>query len=203
MLDIEVIDVAETATVALDETRSQLLAGLAKPKSATMLAADFGLPRQRVNYHLRELERHGLVELAEERRKGNMTERLFQATARTYVISPTALAAVAPDPSRSPDRLSASWMLAVASQLVRDVGELVKGSSRSRKRLATFTLDVDLRFASTSDRAEFAEELATTVSSLVSKYHHEGAVGGRDHRLVVAIHPSALPPRDARSEGGS
>jgi DNA-binding transcriptional ArsR family regulator len=203
MLDIEVIDVADTAATALDAARSQLLAGLSEPKSATMLATAFGLPRQRVNYHLRELERHGLVELVDERRKGNMTERLFQATARAYVISPAALGAVAPDPSRSPDRLSASWLLAVASQLVRDVGELVKGASHSRQRLATFTLDVDLRFASTSDRAAFAEELAATVSSLVSKYHHESAVGGRDHRMVVAIHPSPRSPRDAQSQDGT
>ena len=65
------------------------------------------MPRQQVNYHLRTLERHGLVELVSERRKGNMTERLMRATAASYVISPTALAAVQPDPERAPDRLSA------------------------------------------------------------------------------------------------
>jgi DNA-binding transcriptional ArsR family regulator len=33
------------------------------------------------NYHLRALERHALVELVEERRKGNVTERMMRATA--------------------------------------------------------------------------------------------------------------------------
>ena len=64
----------------------RLLAELAEPASATMLAARVGLPRQKVNYHLRALERHGLVELVEERRKGNCTERVLRATAASYVI---------------------------------------------------------------------------------------------------------------------
>src|SRR4051794_40214181 len=115
MLDVAVIDDPAAAEVTLDPVRARLLAELAEPASATMLAARVGLARQKVNYHLRELERHGLIELVEERRKGNVTERLLRATASSYVISPAALAAVAPDPSRSPDRLSARWLLAVAA----------------------------------------------------------------------------------------
>src|SRR5262249_7989882 len=149
-----------------------------------------GLPRQKVNYHLKALERHGLVELVEERRKGNVTERVLRATAASYVISPTALAAVQPDPSRSPDRLSATWLLAVAARLVRDVGNLITGATQAGKRVATFALDGEVRFASAADRAAFAEELANAVIALVSKYHGAATEGGRDHRVIVAIHPS-------------
>src|SRR6266540_2313762 len=175
---------------SLDPVRARLLAELAKPGSATMLAGRLGLPRQRVNYHVRELERHGLVELVEERRKGNVTERVLRATASSYVISPAALAAVQPDPARSPDRLSARWLLAVAARLVRDVGELIAGATNAHKRLATFAMDGEVRFASAADRAAFAEELASAVTGLVAKYHDETAERGRDHRVIVAIHPS-------------
>jgi DNA-binding transcriptional ArsR family regulator len=193
MIDVTVIDDAEAAVIALDASRARMLAALSEPMSAATLAAAAGLPRQRVNYHLRELERHGLVELIEERRKGNMTERVMQSTARSFVISPEALAAVAPDPARSPDRLSASWLLAVASQLVRDVGTLMKGAARSRQRLATFTMDTEIRFASPDDRAAFAAELTDAVAGLVTKYHDESASGGRAHHLVIAVHPSVSP----------
>jgi DNA-binding transcriptional ArsR family regulator len=154
-----------------------------------------------VNYHLRALEDHGLVELVEERRKGNMTERVLQATAMSYVISPAALDGVQPDPSRAPDRLSARWMIALASKVVRDVAELVTGANKARKRLATFAMDGEIRFASAADRAAFAEELAATITSLVSKYHDEKAPGGRDHRIIVAVHPSLKPEQhDERKE---
>ncbi len=190
MLEVAVIEDAATAEVSLDPVRARLLSELAEPGSATTLAARVGLPRQNVNYHLRALERHGLVELVEERRKGNCTERLLRATAASYVISPAALAAVQPDPARSPDRLSARWLLAVASRLVRDVGALIAGATRARKRAATFALDGEVRFASAADRAAFAADLASAVAALVAKYHDETAERGRDHRLVVAIHPS-------------
>jgi DNA-binding transcriptional ArsR family regulator len=190
MFDVTVIEDPAAAEASLDPIRARLLAELAEPASATMLAARVGLPRQKVNYHLRELERHGLVELVEERRKGNVTERLLRATAASYVISPVALAAVQPDPSRSPDRLSARWLLAVASRLVRDVGTLITGAAKARKRLATFALDGEVRFATAADRAAFAEELASAVTALVSRYHDETAPGGRPHRVIVAVHPS-------------
>jgi DNA-binding transcriptional ArsR family regulator len=159
-----------------------------------MLAAQLGLARQKVNYHLRALERHGLVELVEERRKGNFTERVLRATAASYVISPSALAAVEPDPGRAPDRVSAAWLLAVASRLVRDVGELLGGAARARQRVATFALDGEVRFASAADRAAFAEELASAVAGLVARYHEPAAPRGRDHRLVVALHPTITTP---------
>src|SRR5215470_12945504 len=106
MIDVAVIEDAAAAEASLDPVRARLLSALAEPASATTLAARAGLSRQKANYHLRALERHGLVELVEERRKGNCTERVLQATAQSFVISPEALADVAPDPGRSPDQLS-------------------------------------------------------------------------------------------------
>ncbi|MCW2907134.1 MAG: Transcriptional regulator, ArsR family [Actinomycetia bacterium] len=190
MLDVAVIEDAAAAEATLDPLRAQLLAELAEPGSASSLAARIGLPRQKVNYHLRELERHGLVELVEERRRGNMTERVLRATASSYVISPAALAAVAPDPQRSPDRLSARWLLAVAARLVSDVGALITGATRAGKRVSTFALDGEVRFASAADRAAFAGELTNAVIGLVGKYHDDAAQGGRKFRVVVAVHPA-------------
>lgn len=190
MDEVAVIEDPAAAEASLDPMRSRLLAELVEPGSATSLAAKVGLARQKVNYHLRTLERHGLVELVEERKKGNVTERVMQARAASFVISPVALAGVQPDPSRSPDRLSARWLLALAAKLVRDVGALITGANAAGKRVATFAVDGRIRFASAADRAAFAEELADAVARLVSKYHDEDAPVGREHRLVVAVHPS-------------
>ena len=64
-----------------------------------------GLPRQRLNYHLKALEQCGLLECVEERRKGNCTERILRATAHSFVISPDALGALGPTPGSSPRSL--------------------------------------------------------------------------------------------------
>lgn len=184
------IDDAGAAEASLDPMRARLLAELVSPASATQLATSVGLPRQKVNYHLRALERHGLVELVEERRKGNMTERVLRATAKSYVISPSTLGVMQPDPGRAPDQLSARWLLALAAKLVRDVGELIAGATRAGKRAATFAVDGEIRFASAADRAAFVEELARSITALTAKYHEETAPDGRRYRLVAALHPS-------------
>lgn len=198
MLDVAVISDPAAAESALHSIRSRLLAELSEPDSASSVGSRLGLPRQQVNYHLKELERFGLIEFVEERRKGNCLERIVQATARSYVISPAALTTVAPDPTRSPDRLSARWLLSLAGQLVRDVGDLIEGATRANRRVATLAIDGEVRFASAADRTAFTEELNAAIASLVSRFHDEAAPRGRNHRIVVAVHPSVS--HDARSK---
>jgi DNA-binding transcriptional ArsR family regulator len=190
MIDVAVIEDSAAAEVSLDPIRTRLLSELSEPGSASAVAARMGLARQKVNYHLRALERVGLIELHEERRRGNMTERVMSATASSYVISPAALAAVAPDPQRAPDQLSAMWLVALAARLVREVGELMRGAKRAHRPLATFGIDAEVRFSSAAERAAFAAELSQSIEGLVASYHDELATGGRRHRLLVALHPT-------------
>jgi len=193
VLDIQVIDDPAAATVALEPTRSRLLSELAAPASAATLATRVGLARQKVNYHLRALEEHGLVELAEERKWGGLTERLLVASASSYVVSPSALGSAAGDPDRELDRLSASYLIALGARVIREVGDLVRRARASGKRLATLGIATEVRFRSAADRAAFSVELTEAVATLVSKYHDQHSPGGRAHRLMVVAHP--LPQR--------
>ncbi len=189
MLAIQVIDDAAAATVALQPTRSRLLAELAAPASAAALALRVGLTRQKVKYHLNALEAHGLVQLAEERRWGGLTERLLVATAASYVVSPSALGPVAVDPKREVDRLAASYLIALGARVVREVGDLARRAAATGKRLATLAVDTEVRFRSAADRAAFTHEMTEAISKLVAKYHDESVPGGRAHRLVIVAHP--------------
>jgi predicted ArsR family transcriptional regulator len=195
MLGVEVIDDPAAATVALEPVRSRLLAELATPASAAALAARLGVARQKVNYHLRALEAHGLVRVAEKRKWGGLTERLLVATAASYVVSPGALGPVAADPGREADRLSASYLIALAARVVREVGALLRRSRELGKRLATLSLDTEVRFRSAEDRAAFSNELVEAVTKLVARYNDESAPGGRAHRLVIVAHPLPHEPR--------
>jgi DNA-binding transcriptional ArsR family regulator len=194
MLDIQVINDPAAATVALEPMRSRLLSELAAPASAATLATRVGLARQKVNYHLRALETHGLVQLAEERKWGGLTERLLVATAASYVVGPSAMGPVAVDPNREVDRLSASYLIALGARVVREVGDLVRRATKANKRLATLSVDTEVRFRSPADRAAFSHELTAAISTLVSRYHDESAPGGRAHRLLVMAHPLPQQP---------
>ncbi len=196
MLDVEVIDEAARAAVALDPVRAQILRQLVEPGSATTVAKALGQPRQNVNYHLRTLEQHGLVELVEERPRRGLTERVVVASARSYLLSPAVLGANAADPART-DRLSAGYLMALAARVVHEVAELAQGAARAARPLATLAIDSDIRFASAADRAAFTADLRVAITALAARYHDESAPGGRWHRLVIAAHPrpaSAGPP---------
>jgi DNA-binding transcriptional ArsR family regulator len=193
VIDVEVIDEPAAAVVALDPVRARLLAELSEPASAAALAERVGLARQKVNYHLRTLEAHGLVRVAEERRWGGLTERLLVATAASYVVSPGALGEAGTDPDRASDRLSARYLVALAARIVREVGELARRAEREQKRLATLAIDTEIAFRSADERAAFSAELTAAVTRLASRYHAKGAAGARRHRLVVAAHPVAEP----------
>jgi DNA-binding transcriptional ArsR family regulator len=198
MLELEVIDDPAAAAVALDPLRARLLAGLAEPASASTLAERAGLPRQKVNYHLRILEEHGLVTEIGQRRWGGLTERLLHATAAAYLVSPSALGEASGDPDRIADRLSARYLIALAARVVREVPGLARRADRVGKRLPILALDTEIRFRSAAERAAFTSDLADAVTTLVSRYHDAGAPDGRAHRLVVVAHPlPSSPPPDA------
>ncbi len=198
MIDVEVIDKPEAAIVALGPIRSRILAELAEPASAATLASRLGMARQKVNYHVRALESHGLAKVAEKRRWGGLTERLLVATACSYVVSPNALGPIAADPDRSGDRLSASYLLALAARVIREVSALVRRASETNKSLATLSIDTEVRFRSASDRTAFSGELTKSIASLVARYHDATAPGGRAHRLVLVAHP--LPRKCSTKE---
>lgn len=198
MQDVQVIDDPAAAASALDPVRSRLLAQLAQPASAAALSARLGIARQKINYHLRALESHDLVRVAGKRKWGGLTERLLVATAASYVVSPNALGPVAADPGRNADRLSASYLVALAARIVQEVSALMGRSQELDKRLPTLSLDTEISFRSPVERAAFSNELTGTITALVSRYHDTSAPGARAHRLVVVGHPLPQKPEASK-----
>ncbi len=188
MKDLQVIDEPAAVVAILDPLRSRILQLLAVPGSATTVAATTGTTRQKVNYHLHQLEALGLVELIEERPRRGLTERVLLASATSFVVSPATLGQRAPDPDRF-DRLSASYLIAVAARMVREVGDLVARAHATHRTLPTLAIDTEIKFATAADRAAFTGELATAITGIVARYHDEAAPTGRWHRLVVGAHP--------------
>ena len=198
---VQIVQSAEKAAVLLQPGRLELLHSLEQPNSGAGLARRLGVPRQKLNYHLRELERGGFLELVEERRKGNCTERLVRATAKSYVIGPQAMGHLGATPDEARDHFSVAYLVAAAARAIRELAGLAGRAQRAQKRVATLTLESEIRFASAESRAEFAEELTSTLARLAAKYHNEHVEGGRRFRLLTACYP--LPNSKAVAESES
>jgi DNA-binding transcriptional ArsR family regulator len=193
---LQIVQSPEKAGVLLQPGRLHLLEQLTQPDSAAGLARRLGVPRQKLNYHLRELERAGFVELFEERRKGNCIERVVRATAREFLVAPHAGKATVAD------RFSAAYLVSVAARAIRDLATLCLRAGRAGKRIATLTLETEIRFASAESRAAFSQELTASIAQLAAKYHNERAEGGRPFRLVTVSYP-ALKKDETSTESAS
>ena len=187
---LKTIESVSQAAALMNPLRLKMLDALAQPDSASGLARKLDIPRQKLNYHLKEMEHQGLVELVEERRKGNCVERVVRASARSYVISPGALGEVGADPERMEDRLSSAYLVAVAARAIRDLGVLREHADQAGKKLATITLQSEVRFASPADQNAFAAELAEALAQLAAKYHDENAPRGRRFNFFAGGYPT-------------
>jgi DNA-binding transcriptional ArsR family regulator len=200
---VHVIDESARAAAVLHPLRLRILGELREPDSAAGLARRLGVPRQLVNYHLRQLETDCLVVTVGERKKRNCTERLVRAVARSYLISPAAFGPLAAHPDHVGDRASSAYLVAVAAHLISDLAEQRSAAERAGKRLATMTLETEVRFATPAAQAAFADELTEAVAALVAKYHDDAAPDGRRYRFIVGGYPAssarAAEPRAAKS----
>jgi DNA-binding transcriptional ArsR family regulator len=193
---VQVLQSLSTASTVLDATRLRILAGLREPESAAGVARALGLPRQRVGHHVRALEKEGLLRLVGERRTRGTVERLLQATARSYVVSPEALGPLGATRAEVQDRFSSAYQVAATARTLRDLAILQAGALKAGKKLPTLTLETEVRFASAEEQRAFAEELTEALSRLAARYHHAHAPDGRTFRFVLAAHPALSPAVD-------
>ncbi|WP_235921443.1 ArsR/SmtB family transcription factor [Lentzea tibetensis] len=178
------LDEPDRLRAALSPLRRAMLGHLREPASASQLAAVLGEPRQKVNYHLRALETAGLVELVEERQRRGCVERIFRARPG-FVVDPTVMGG---EFTQIHDQYAADHLVGVAAQTVRDVGRMQVKADEAGKRLLTFTVEAEVRFAAPGDVHDFTDELAEAVRQVVAKYDSEK---GRPYRMVAFGHPGA------------
>lgn len=194
---LSILSSASHAASLLDPLRRSILAGLATPDSAAGVARRLGLPRQQVNYHVRQLEEDGLLEAVGERRVRNCVERVVRAKADGYVIDPGALGGLGPDPDRVADRASSAYQVAVAARLIREVATLRAGAAAADRPLPTLTLETVVRFATPEAQRSFAAGLEAALAGLIERYHDDEAPDGRRFRVVAAAHPAVAAEPEA------
>lgn len=82
-----VIDDPATLKAFYDPLRFRLMRLLDEPRAVRELAAEVGMPANRLYYHVRLLEQRGLVKVVEERIVGNNVERLYGRAANRFTLS--------------------------------------------------------------------------------------------------------------------
>ena len=200
---------ARRAASLLHPLRLRLLSLAREPVSATELAHRVGLPRQRVNYHVKALERAGFLRPAERRRRRNLIEHRYVATARSFVLAPELLGPVAADWRAIADTASADYLLALTEQVHTDVARATAEAAALEQPLVTLSIKSQFRFETPAARAAFAEAVRAALVDVIARHSspnrlENGRPGrGRPYRLVLACYPAPSEEPESSKGGGS
>jgi DNA-binding transcriptional ArsR family regulator len=192
---VALLDEPDRLRVGLTPIRRRLLERLRQPASATQLASELAMGRQRVNYHLRALEKAKLVDLVEERQRRGCVERILIARAQAFIVDPAVMAAKTGSGSPASlgvsrvaqDKFSAEHLIDTAADMVRDVTRMRVQAEKQGARLLTFTMQTDVSFAEPGDLERFTTTVAEFIVREAAKFH---TPGGRRYRVVIGGHPS-------------
>lgn len=201
--DLECVTEKDRASVLLHPLRLRVLELAREPRSASEIAQALELPRQKVNYHVRELHRAEFLRKAGERRKRNLIEKRFVATARSYLLAPEVLGPVLPRRQAVADEMSAAFLLTLSAELQSDVVRVCEDAAARDQRVATLSMSSDLRFESAEQRAGFADALRDAVARVVAEHaspalNSDGSPGsGRPFRLMLGCWPVPAPASES------
>jgi len=185
-LETYVVESPEQAMALLNPLRSEILSRLTEPASAAEVARGINEIPQRVNYHLKALEKVGLVRKVGSRQVRNLVEVLYLAIARTYILS-EALNWASDTVQQMKDQGALSHLVNTAERIKRDALLLMERSDQEAD-IPSATLDASIRLASAEQRSAFVEEYVQLVNQLVKKYQSK-ADGQETYQVILAVYP--------------
>lgn len=180
MRDVLYLEEIEQAEALLKPQRIDVLRQLAEPRTCGEVGAILAQTPQRVYYHVKRLVEAGLVEQVSERKVRGISEGIYQATARSYWLSPRLVGHIGL--GRARDELSLGHLLDLVEEVQADIAAL----DRSVPELPSIGVSGDIRVP-TERRPEFLAELQETLQRLFTKY---GGAEGDPFKLVVACYPN-------------
>jgi DNA-binding transcriptional ArsR family regulator len=194
---METFKILETADLNAVSSpfRQQILQDLLTPGSAAGLARRYDMSRQRIGYHMRDLERAGCIEAVAERRQRGLTEKLYRTRPLAYVQAPPAS-----DRVRIQDRFSWAALVNLVAGSLADLVALRRAADAAGKRLATLGLEAELHFETPRQRREFTEDLLEAVEGVLLKHERPRRPGSRAFRMILGAFPE---PPDADAEPGA
>ena len=180
MRDVVYLEQIEQAEALLKPQRIGVLRQLAEPRSCTEVANVLGQTPQRVYYHVKRLVDACLVTQVSERRVRGIHEGIYQATARSYWLSPRLVGRIG-DLRKAQDELSLGYLLDLMEEVQHDIA----GLDRTRPELPSIGISGEIQVPA-ERRQEFLDDLRSALQDIFTRY---GGAEGDAFKLAVACYP--------------
>jgi DNA-binding transcriptional ArsR family regulator len=179
MRDVLYLEHIEQAEALLKPQRIEVLRQLAEPRACTEVAAVLDQTPQRVYYHVQRLVAAGLVDRVSERKVRGIHEGIYQASARSYWLSPRLVGRIGL--RKAQDELSLGYLL----DLMEDVQADIAALDRAAPELPSIGVSGAIRVPP-EHRQQFFDDLRTALQDLFTRY---GGAEGDAFKLAVACYP--------------
>lgn len=192
MNDVIYIEDAEQAQVLLHPLRLDLLKRMDEPRTCPELAAQFDTTPQKIYYHVKALEKAGLVEKTEEKRVRGVVEGYYQARARSYWLAPKLVGQIGGE-TTARDQTSLRFLLNLAQEIHSDVGHLGQASEAGAE-VPSLGMSAQVYLPDGERRAAFLNDVQIMFQSLARKYgippdNAADELIGQAFRLILACYP--------------
>lgn len=193
MQDVLYIETVDQAAALLTPFRIDLLKQLAEPRTCPDLAATFDSTAQKIYYHVKALEKAGLVEKVEEHRVRGVVEGVYQAKARSYWLAPRLVGQLGGKTSAQ-DQTSLRFLLTLAEEVHDDIGHLGQ-KSEAGTHVPSLGLSAQIYLPDGDRRAAFLNDVQTAFQDLARQYGlpagETGETSSALFRVVLACYPKA------------
>lgn len=195
--DVLYIESAEQAGVMLKPLRIELLRLMDRPRTCPELGHVLGETAQKIYYHVKALERAGLVERVGERQVRGATEGFYRAMARSYWLTPSLVRSLG-GASKVRDQTSLTMLCRHAERMLDDAGRLARHSDRGA-HVPSLSLGAEVCLPNVERRSEFLHELQATFERLARKFGtpppDRSPDANETFRLTLACYPK--PDKEA------
>jgi len=194
--DVYYIDDVEQAMTLLHPLRIELLKKMEVPRTCPELAGFFEESPQKVYYHVKALEKVGLVDKVEERRVRGVVEGYYQAKARSYWLAPQLVGKIGGE-GVARGQMSLRMLLSSAEMMHEEVGRLGHDAALG-KNVPSLALNGQIYLPDGERREEFLNDVEKTFKKLARKYGIPADVANGDEdtagqifRLIIACYPAS------------
>ena len=181
--EIFMITTVEQLRAIADPLRQRVLEPLLNaPLTATQVAERLNEPPAKIYYHVRELEKVGLIRLVETREKGGILEKYYQAVARNIGVDPSVLRTVPLDDTIKALQSIISVISADALEAIRTLNPESPGKLRISREMVYMT------------DAEYTAFNAA-LEALLKPYEDARGIAGEQPRAInIIAHPMSTRP---------
>ncbi|MBZ0286886.1 MAG: helix-turn-helix domain-containing protein [Anaerolineae bacterium] len=168
MQDVFYIQDVDQALALLKPARIDLLKRLDEARTCPELADMLGDSAQKIYYHVKALEKAGLVEKVDEKRVRGVVEGYYRAKARSYWLAPQLVGQIGGE-RITRDQISLRTLLGLAAEIHDDIGHLAH-SAEAGHDVPSLSLSAHIHLPDSRRRAEFLQEVQTIFQHLARKY---------------------------------